>query len=73
MTVHGRTASNCRPTNNPLAFRLFGHIESVVDLDAEISDSTLELCMTEQQLHGPEVFSTAEISEAFARRTVCAP
>ena len=55
----GRTASDCCPPNYPSDFGLFGHLERVVDLDAEISDGTLQFCMTEQQLHGPEVFSTA--------------
>jgi hypothetical protein len=38
---------------------LFGHIECVVHLDAEVPDGTFELRMTEQQLYRAEVFRPA--------------
>jgi hypothetical protein len=37
-------------------FSLLGHFKSVIDLDAQISDSTFNLGMPEQQLHCPQIF-----------------
>lgn len=34
---------------------LFGNRQSVLDLDSEISDSALQLCMTEQELDSADV------------------
>jgi len=38
-----------------LKIDLFGHLESVVDFNAEISHGTLELCMAKEQLNSPQV------------------
>jgi hypothetical protein len=50
-----------RPSEQPptglsrLHFGLLSHFKRVVDFDAEVSHRALELGMSEQQLHGPEV------------------
>src|SRR5204862_2449833 len=44
---------------SPLHFRLFGHFECVIDLDAEVSNGALELRMTEQELHCTQILRAA--------------
>src|SRR5205807_3799724 len=43
----------------PLHFRLFGQLECVIDLDAEVSNGTLELRMTEEELHCTQILRAA--------------
>ena len=40
-------------------FGLFSHLERVVDLNAEIPDSTFQLCMAEQELYRPKILCPA--------------
>ena len=44
---------------SPLHFRLFGHLECVIDPDAEVSNGALELRMTEQELHCTQILRAA--------------
>src|ERR1700687_5539028 len=44
---------------SPLHLRLFGHLECVIDLDAEISNGGLELRMAEEQLYGAQILRAA--------------
>ena len=46
----GGKASRLCPSNSDVD--LFGYGESVIDFDAEIPDSALDLRMPQQQLHG---------------------
>jgi hypothetical protein len=48
------------PTGLPsLNVGLLGHLERVVNLDAEISDGTFQLRMTKQKLNSPQIFRTS--------------
>ena len=38
---------------------LFGNVEGVINLDAQVSDSAFNLGVTQQQLDGPKVSSAA--------------
>jgi hypothetical protein len=38
---------------------LFGHLECIIDLDAEVSRGALDLGMAEQQLNRPQVAGSA--------------
>jgi hypothetical protein len=44
---------------SPLHLRLFGHLECVIDLDAEISNGARELRMAEEQLYGAQILRAA--------------
>src|SRR5688572_2033096 len=53
-------AAECGPTgwrgrSSQSEFDLLGDAESVIYLDPEITDRTLQLRMAEQQLHGPQI------------------
>src|SRR5204863_9355512 len=55
---------------SPLHFRLFGHFECVIDLDAEVSNGALELRMTEQELHCTQILR-ATIDQRGFRASRC--
>jgi len=38
---------------------LFRYGEGIIDLDSEVPDSTFDLGVTEQELHGPQITSTS--------------
>src|SRR6202008_3216711 len=42
-----------------LPFRLFGHLERVIDLDAEVSNGAFELRMAEEQLYSAQILRAA--------------
>src|SRR5438477_9990932 len=50
---------------SPLHFRLFGHLECVIDPDAEVSNGALELRMTEQELHCTQILRAAKDQRGF--------
>ena len=52
---------------------LLGNGERVVDLDAEVSDSALELCMPEEQLDGSQVARLFVDLRRLVRRIECVP
>src|SRR5437660_4656715 len=56
---------------SPLHFRLFGHLECVIDLDAEVSNGALELRMTEQELHCTQILPAAGTRRPARRAQRC--
>jgi hypothetical protein len=38
---------------------LFRYGKGIIDLDSEVPDSTFDLGVTEQELHGPQITSTS--------------
>lgn len=54
-----RLAPLNQDANNPSGFRLLGHFQCVVDLDAEVTHSALELGVAEQELHRAEILRSA--------------
>ena len=57
MTAAGRSATVCRTVANRLSLDLgsLGNLKSIVNLNSEVSNGTLEFGMPEQQLHYPKV------------------
>ena len=57
LTGLGRSATVCRTVANRLSLDLgsLGNLKSIVNLNSEVSNGTLELGMPEQQLHYPKV------------------
>ena len=47
---------------------LFGNVEGVINLDAQVSDSAFNFGVTQQQLDGPKVSSAA-----IYQRRLCSP
>lgn len=60
MTIVGRSAPRRhRPAQGALYLGLFGHFQSSIDFDAEVTNGTFELGMSWQQLHGSQVLGPA--------------
>ena len=53
-TATGYGRSPCQSSN----FRLLGELESIVNLDTEIANRTLQLRVSEQQLDGAQILGT---------------
>lgn len=54
MSQTGRSATDAVAADRPIReshFRLFGDLESVIDLNAQVSDRALQLAVTQQQLN----------------------
>ena len=68
MPESGRTVFPHEAASRRLDFRLFGDIQRVIDLDAEVSDGTLELGMAQQYLDSPKVLRTL-----VDQRGLCSP
>ena len=62
-----------RSASGLLHFRLFGHLERVIDLDAEVSNGAFDLRMVEEQLYSAQILRAAIDHEAFVRRSVWVP
>jgi hypothetical protein len=43
------------PVVNDSKFDLLGQTQCVIDFNSEVTDSTLQLCMSEKELHGAKV------------------
>ena len=70
-TCPSRTAPECcRPAACRSNLRLFRHLESVVDLNAKVSNGTLEFCVAEEQLYRPQVLC-APVDQRRLRSTHC--
>ena len=50
---------------------MFGYCQSVIDLNSEIANRTLDLGMAEQQLDGPQIASAAVDQRCLFRRSEC--
>jgi regulator of protease activity HflC (stomatin/prohibitin superfamily) len=48
-----------------LHFRLFGHLEYVIDLDAEVSKGALKLRMAKEQLYRAQILRAAMAQRCF--------
>jgi hypothetical protein len=46
------------PTGRKSDIRLFGHLQSVVNLYSQVADSAFELGMPQKQLYSPQIFCT---------------
>ena len=62
-----------RPIIGRLHVDLLSERKRVVDLDAEVSNGALELGVTEQKLHGPQVAGAAVDPRCLGTRSECVP
>ena len=59
--VAGERQFCCDATShsNGLYLCLLGHLQGIIDLDAEVSDGTFQLSMSKQQLYGSKILCPA--------------
>ena len=72
LRMAGRRRGVGRQPTFDLHLRLFRYLESIVDLDAQISHGTLEFRMTEQQLHYSQVLGPSIDQRRFGAAPISA-